>query len=251
MPLIPGLVSISFRQLDPAEIVRLCVENAIVGIEWGGDVHVPVGDLKRARATREVTEQSGLRVSAYGSYFRAGQGTQFEPVIETAVALGAPTIRVWAGVKGSQEATVEEKERVIADLLKCVDLAKQEGVTVALEMHQGTLNDCRESSISLLEELPDIWTFWQPQHTVTFDENREVIRSLQGRISNAHVFNWEGADLRRRFLGEAADVWLSYFAELTGPQERFVSLEFMPQNDPQHLAQEAHTLRELILKSTI
>jgi hypothetical protein len=50
-----GLVSITFRPLDPEEILRLAVQARIETIEWGGDVHVPVGDLDRARETGRLT----------------------------------------------------------------------------------------------------------------------------------------------------------------------------------------------------
>lgn len=53
-------------------------------------------------------EGAGLRVVAYGSYYHVGcQGQEgipnFEDVLETALELGAPLIRVWAGNTGSHE----------------------------------------------------------------------------------------------------------------------------------------------------
>ncbi len=94
--LLPGLVSVSFRALSPREITGACLEAQVRGIEWGGDVHVPPGDLENARAVGQMTRDAGLQVAAYGSYFRC-DGSDFEPVLETALAVGAPLIRVWAG----------------------------------------------------------------------------------------------------------------------------------------------------------
>jgi len=65
-------------------------------IEWGGDVHVPTGDLAGAREVAARCGDAGIAVEAYGSYFRASG--EFGPVLETAVALGAPRVRVRAGV---------------------------------------------------------------------------------------------------------------------------------------------------------
>jgi hypothetical protein len=42
-----GLVSITFRQLSPPAIIDLVRQAGLEGIEWGGDVHVPHGDLGR------------------------------------------------------------------------------------------------------------------------------------------------------------------------------------------------------------
>src|SRR5690242_18609852 len=96
-----GLVSVTFRQLPPQQIVELAAQGGLAAIEWGGDVHVPHGELQTARRVLERTRQAGLQVAAYGSYYRVGvspaQGLAFESVLETALALQAPTIRVWAG----------------------------------------------------------------------------------------------------------------------------------------------------------
>ncbi|MCU0793379.1 MAG: sugar phosphate isomerase/epimerase [Opitutaceae bacterium] len=103
----PGLVSITFRKLSPVEIVGLVRKAGLRGIEWGGDVHAPHGDIGRAREVRALTEDAGLKVAAYGSYYRAGwseaNGLSFKHVLDSAVELGAPTIRVWPGNKGSAE----------------------------------------------------------------------------------------------------------------------------------------------------
>ena len=36
-----GLVSITFRKLSPRAIIDLVTRANLIGIEWGGDVHVP------------------------------------------------------------------------------------------------------------------------------------------------------------------------------------------------------------------
>ena len=103
----PALVSITFRKLDPPAIVQLVKQACLVGIEWGGDIHVPHGDRARAREVRALTEEAGLTTYAYGSYYRAGhsedEGLSFEAVCASACALNAPTIRVWAGKQDAAE----------------------------------------------------------------------------------------------------------------------------------------------------
>jgi 3-dehydroshikimate dehydratase len=46
--LIPGLVSVTLRSLPPQEIIALAVKAGMKAIEWGGDVHVPPGDVAAA-----------------------------------------------------------------------------------------------------------------------------------------------------------------------------------------------------------
>lgn len=65
-----GLVSVTFRDKTPEEIISAVKQCGLEGIEWGGDVHVLPGDVSRAREIRHLTEQAGLAVWAYGSYLR-------------------------------------------------------------------------------------------------------------------------------------------------------------------------------------
>ena len=94
----PGLVSMSFRELGLEEIINMVSRNGLEGIEWGGDVHVPHGDLAVAERAGRLTREAGLAVSAYGSYYcfddctevAEGKGLEFASVLDSAEALGAP-----------------------------------------------------------------------------------------------------------------------------------------------------------------
>jgi hypothetical protein len=47
------------------QIVALVVETGLGGIEWGGDVHAPHGDLIAAERARILAGDAGLEVSAF------------------------------------------------------------------------------------------------------------------------------------------------------------------------------------------
>ena len=97
----PGLVSISFRKLSWQDTLSLAKTAGLEAIEWGGDVHVPHGDVALAREVGEATRAAGLEVAAYGSYYRLGEpAPDFSDVLASAKALGAPIIRIWAGSYG-------------------------------------------------------------------------------------------------------------------------------------------------------
>ncbi|NBB78352.1 MAG: sugar phosphate isomerase/epimerase, partial [Verrucomicrobia bacterium] len=80
-----GLCSVTFRKHATDELIDLARKGGIEGIEWGGDVHVPPGDLENARAVGEKTAAAGLSVCSYGSYYRCDEesGSPAE-VLETA-----------------------------------------------------------------------------------------------------------------------------------------------------------------------
>ena len=98
----------TFRQLPVERIIALTAQAHLDGIEWGGDVHVRHGDIPIAHRVAQATADAGLVVAAYGSYYRVaeseGEGLPFELVLDSAQALGAPLIRVWAGKRGSDDA---------------------------------------------------------------------------------------------------------------------------------------------------
>lgn len=148
--IVPGLVSITFRQLDVPAVVELAATTGLKSIEWGGDVHVPGGDLTAAKNARTGCGDAGLQISSYGSYIRVtDDDPPFDQVLETAVALGAPSIRVWAGRGSSTEATANHRRRVAAVIAQAADAAVAQGVTINLEYHRNTLTDTHVVSASV------------------------------------------------------------------------------------------------------
>lgn len=251
--LIPGLVSITFRQLPPQDIVSLASESRLRSIEWGGDVHVPHGDRARARDVRRLTQDAGLVVSAYGSYYRAGvsesDGLAFRRVLDTAVALGAPTVRVWAGASGSATASGSTRRAVTADLVRVCDLAAAANVGVGLEFHADTLNDTAESGAALIQDVarPNLTTFWQPPNGVELPAALRGLQLLSPYVSNVHVFHWWPDHLHRHPLEAGADRWSAYLAAL-GERPRHVSLEFVRGDDFEQLRHDATTLKRLLAR---
>lgn len=247
----PGLVSISFRALAPDRIVELCAQAGLAVIEWGGDVHVPHGDEPTARTVLARTREAGLAVSGYGSYYRAGvseaAGLPFQRVLDTALALGAPRIRVWAGSCGSQQAGPDERAAVIADLQRITTMACAAGVQILVEHHEGTLCDSPSSSLAVLREVPGLHTGWQPYHGASDPDRIADLRAHLALVQTIHVFHWRRDDqarLHRLPLADGADVWrpcLDLFRE-TG-RDIDALLEFVPDDDPGRLASEAATLR--------
>jgi 3-dehydroshikimate dehydratase len=251
--LIPGLVSITFRQLDPQEIVRLVVQAGLESIEWGGDVHVPPGDINRAREVGRWTRNAGLMVSAYGSYYRLAddrkEAVPFERVLASAVGLGAPTIRVWAGGKGSAECPPADRQRIVDDAVRIADLAARSGITISIEYHGGTLTDTRESAGALLKELshPNIEFLWQPTNGEPVESCTARLLEVMPRLRNVHVFHWWPTAATRHPLIAGADRWHTYI-DIVRAHKKSVDflLEFVAGDSPAQFLEDAATLRLLL-----
>lgn len=249
--ILPGLVSITFRKLTPAEVAALVKKAGLKGIEWGGDVHVPHGDLARAREVRELTLEHGLTTAAYGSYYRAGQGETtgpaFERVLETAVELGAPTIRVWPGTAGSAELDEEGRWKIIRDLRRIAGLAAKAGVSITLEFHGGTLTDTNESASKLLVEVDhaNVFTGWQPHNGEATAECVDGLRAVLPRVSTVHVFHWWPTPAERHPLADGAERWAHFLPLLRqAPGDRYALLEFVKDDAPEMFLRDAAVLRQ-------
>lgn len=244
--LTPGLVSITFRGKTPAEVVALAVEAGTPLLEWGGDVHVPHGNVSVAEDVGAMTRDAGCRVAAYGSYYRVGSPAgdiTFEHCLASAVALGAPVIRVWAGQSGSAEASEEQRARVIEDTRRICRLAGEENIVVAYEFHGGTLTDTLQSTLDLLTRAgsPTLRTLWQPQQTTPAAQRPDEIAQLLPWLANVHVF--QGAGGRPDALDTGKGDWLSYLPLLAQAKQPLgVLIEFVRNGDPAQFLADAAVL---------
>ena len=244
-----GLVSVSFRALSPEEILALCARCGLRGVEWGGDVHVPCGDLQTARRVGAQTRDLDLEVACYGSYCRltdaeAARG-DLEAVVATASALGAPLIRVWAGPRGSAEASATQRDEVVRNARQLADLAADAGMDIAFEYHGKTLTDNAVSARALLDAVDrkNVGTLWQPPVDMSTADCLRAIETVADRVRNIHVFSWVGVE--RLPLAAGREKWrplLDRIARLPG--ERWLLLEFVRGDDPEQLVADAATLRQ-------
>jgi len=243
-----GLVSVTFRHLHPNEIADLVVQAGLETIEWGGDIHVPHGDFKQAETVRQLTAARGLAVAAYGSYYRAGQGEPFRSVLDTAVALGAPTIRIWAGIKGSSKTDSAERAAIVKDIRECCESAVRAGLTLSLEYHRGTLTDELESCLRLAEEVghSGLRLYWQPDTLVSHEQRLGGLKLVMPFLTNVHAFHWtrlHGENVRHA-LDQGEGEWQDYLGVLR--QAGFAGdllIEFVKGDAPNQFMNDARTLR--------
>ncbi|HHU78121.1 MAG: sugar phosphate isomerase/epimerase family protein [Caldicoprobacterales bacterium] len=246
-----GLVSVSFRKEKPETLIAAVKAAGLKNIEWGGDVHVPSGDLKTARRVGALTVEAGLRTSSYGSYYRLGQESEpvnaFSKVIETAKALGAPVIRLWAGSKGSIQTPLRTRNRMAEEARILAEMAEEKDVILALECHQGTLTDDWKSSAEFLSQVNHsrLRMYWQPNQFRDFEYNLEAASELAAHVVHVHVFHW---DKTNRFpLKDGTSDWRMYLDIFQSNwkndrQTRVMLLEFIHDDRLESLPEEAAVL---------
>lgn len=246
--LLPGLVSVTFRALSVPEVVALALDCGLRAVEWGGDVHVPLNDLAAANDARQRCADAGLTVSSYGSYHRAGvtDPAAWDAVLATAVELGAPQVRVWAGDTGSASASAGQRAAVVDAIRAAADAAEAAGVRVALEYHPDTLTDELDSATRLFTEVghASVVPYWQPGGAQDVADAVREVRALLPALTTAHVFSWgPGGWSDRLPLAAREDLWPPLLRELgRDGVDRFALLEFVADDSPEAFRADAATL---------
>ena len=242
----PGLVSITFRKLTPREIVDLAAKSGLETIEWGGDIHVPHGDVGAATSAAKMTADAGLKTAAYGSYYRVGheEPVPFERIVVSAIMLDAPTIRVWAGRRGSADADDAYRAEVVSESQRIAAMAQDAGLTVSFEYHRNTLTDTGKSARRLMEEIdhPAVRCYWQPPIGAPVEDCLGGLRGILPHLTNVHVYHWDpGAE--RRPIAEGAEEWRQYLEVVAGTgREHAAMIEFVRDNSEEAFIADAMTL---------
>jgi 3-dehydroshikimate dehydratase len=245
-----GIVSITFRKLSVAEIINAAKQANITAIEWGGDVHVPHGNLDAARTASNMTLDAGLEVAAYGSYFRAGepQNPPIADIVKSAVSLKAPVIRIWAGKRGTCDADADYQKQVICDSQKIADLACIEGIDIAFEFHVNTLADSTDAAKKLIELVArkNVKSYWQPIAGLSGQQNLNFLKTMLPWLANVHVFNW--INFENRFLLEQArDIWTEYLILAnTVDSAKYAMIEYVLNDSLENFYKDAQTLNSIL-----
>ena len=250
-----GLTSITFRGLSVEEIVRLASEAGLSGIEWGSDVHVPPGHVQAAENAAALTAAHGLKVTSYGSYLKVGEQPETEKVMDqlllSAAALKAPVIRLWAGTKAPENTTAAERKQIEYELNRLVGQADKKGVRLATEYHRGTLTQNAESAAALMEAVPGLYTYWQPNPDVSEQTNRDELAHMLPWLLNVHVFQWTAPGNQRHPLAEGTAIWTEYIRKASAEKSRdhHFLLEFVKDDSREQCLADASVLNRIVKES--
>jgi 3-dehydroshikimate dehydratase len=251
----PGLTSVTFRRLSRAEVVSRAAAAGLEGIEWGGDIHVPPANQAAAAEAVRLCRDAGLAIPSYGSYHRLGVGApdEWSRVLDTARALGARTIRVWAGNKGSAEADDKLRGRVAEAGRAAAEQAAAAGLRVACEWHADTLTDTAASAEALLAAVghPAFGNYWQPRNHMPFADCLRDLQAALPRLMGLHVFHLHPATRERLPLADGAACWNAYLraaAAAVAGDEIFAHLEFLRDDGPARLPADAAALKGMLAR---
>lgn len=248
-----GLVSVTFRDLDPFQIIDLSSQAGIQGIEWGSDVHLPAGDFELARKIRSYSQKKGVDTFSYASYYKAKkqEAHVFDLILKTALELGVNRIRVWAGEKNSEDFSELEFNELINDLKRISQLSQNEGISIGVEFHGWTYTNTVGSTMRLFQTLEDpfIYSYWQPSIGESAAENRNALERLHQWVKMIHCFHWkiEKEQYVRDPLIEGKEDWKSYL-HLMKKHDLIdtISLEFLRNDSIEQLLRDYTNLREWI-----
>lgn len=246
---LPGLASVSFRQHTPGEIIEAAANARLGYIEWGGDIHVPPHDTENAVKTARHTADAGLTVSSYGSYYKIGITPldEFRYVLETAVCLGAPIIRVWGYDRPLQAVESARLRELANDAKNIAELAKAAGIRVCMECHSGTLTEHFNDASRFVKMVntDNFGMYWQPNQYNDHRYNLDSANALAPVVSCIHAFNW---DAKNRYpLSSGTKVWKDYLSVFASNGGKYpVLLEFMPDDMLTSLKREADALISIL-----
>lgn len=237
-----GLVSISFRDKTPEEIVAAMQKCQLSNIEWGSDVHAPIYDVNKLKKISLLCKNNNINISSYGSYFRVGKNNpqELQEYINAAKLLGTRIIRIWCGTKGYKQYSNKELDGIISECKEIAAVAKKNGVTVCMECHNETGTDCAEGALTLMKEVDceSFRMYWQPNQYKTVEENIKYAELIAPYTKIIHVFNWSGNE--KYPLGGAIGIWREYLNFFS--KDIPLLLEFMPDGKIESLEQEAKSL---------
>ena len=250
-----GLVSKTFEHLSPGEVVDLAQKAGLDGIEWSGGQHVPAGDFKKAKKVALLTKEASLSISSYGSYFRAGihDIKEFEINLETAKALQAPTIRIWASNTASVDADHALWQTVISDSRTMSEMALNEKISVAFEYHRNTLTDTNESAYKLITQIGhnNSFLYWQPLLDLSVIERYEGLNKILPWLKNIHVFQWTLNSLTKEIIRhpikDGLEEWKRYVEVVRkSSKKHYLMLEFIKDGDPKQFIEDACIMKSLL-----
>lgn len=243
--LIPGIVSVTFRQLSCGEIIRLANENGLEAIEWGSDVHIPAGKTEIAEFVRDSSASVGIKPVSYGSYYgkdEAGYDT-FVKLVDTAKLIGTDNIRIWAGGKDSEDVSKAERAEYVAEVQRLADMAKESGIDISFECHRSTLTNTPDSALRLIDEIgrDNVYLYWQPLQSEDIELNKSIIKRFLPHLKNVHVYAWRGFE--RLALAEYEKAWREYIDVIRSDNKtRALLLEFVKDDSTEQLKEDAQTL---------
>jgi len=249
-----GLTSVTFRQWSPECIIQNMKYAGLNTIEWGSDVHLIPGDIENAKKIKDMCDAAEIGISSYGTYYRLGENVEpvktFSEYLETANAVSAPVVRIWAGDRDADKCDEEYYNRCVRETVLLCDAAAEFNISVATEYHHGTLTCNADSAIRFLNDVnrENFGLYYQFDPNESLNENLISIEKMAPYLKNIHIFNID-CNSNHYFFDEhkGIETWETICNKLKNLNINTAMLfEFIKQSDLEGLCRETKTVKQIM-----
>lgn len=243
-----GMTSLTLGGYTPAQVITVAKEAGIQGIEWGvSEGHMALKDAQRAQIIRKLSQESGIEIFSLGAYCYMEDREECDQVLETAVLLGAPVIRIWAGTKPPCECEESYKDLIAKNTFYMAERAVKRGIKLGFEYHPWTLTETAEDAVDLIKRVnhPSVALYWQPSGGLSIEKNvhnRNLV--LPMCVGNIHVQNYSST-AGYGLLSEIRERLEVYFGDIRH-EDYHVMIEFVKDGSVENLKADAAALQEII-----
>lgn len=244
-----GMTSLTFRNRSVEEVVQYAKKAGVHGIEWGvSDGHMPLGNLEQAEKIKALSKENGIEIFSLGAYCHMENNNECDKVLETAIMLGAPVIRIWAGEKSPRDCDESHINRIVINSVYMAKQAKQHSIRLGFEYHQNTLTENAESAVALINRINmnNVGLYWQPNGMITPNENlKERNLVLPYSVGNMHIHNYCVKNGYQP-LSDIRENLYMYFDDIK-KQPYNIMIEFVKDSILENFIADVKVLRELLV----
>lgn len=174
-----GMVSVTFIKQPIEEVFRIAKNAGIDGIEWSAKGEHAINE-ENIDKIKQLSEQEGIGIFSFGSYCYMSDPEECMGVVDKAVRMNAPVIRIWAGKKSPQDCSEEEFEQIVANTKIMADYAAKYNITLAFEYHRKTLTETAESAVRLIKAIKrdNVKLYWQNSGAYNLADNLKNQRAI-------------------------------------------------------------------------
>ncbi len=183
-----GLCSVTFRKKSVREVIEISKKADVSYIEWGGDIHVRT--VEDARKAKKLCNDSGIKISSYGSYFNCMDydESKWVEICLIAKEMDAESIRVWLGREDSEKTSENEYKILLENTKKMCDIASGYNLLVCPECHDNTFNNNTDAILRFIGELKrdNFRTYFQSRYFRKEYDSDRIERTFD-YIKDVHI----------------------------------------------------------------
>jgi len=243
-----GMTSLTLRNQCVEDVIKVARAAGVEGIEWGvSDEHLPLCDCVQAEKIKTLSKKYGVKIFSLGSYCGMNDKEMCDKTLETAVMLGAPVIRVWAGEQSPKDCDEDYINLIVSNTVYMAKKAEKYNISLGFEYHQNTLTETAESAVALVKKvnMKNVGLYWQPLWMSTTEENLSArTKVLPYLIGNLHIHNYSPEKGYQPLSDIMGDLHL-YYDDIK-EKDYNVMIEFVKDSDFENLKDDASVLKGVL-----